>query len=83
MGEGCSSYSVRAVGALSVLRTLPEFRQQLEAHRASDGPLDVLGRMPLALSVLLLSFLALFATLRAPVEDRSGVEAMDGTSPAA
>ncbi len=82
-GEGCSSYSVRAVGALSLLRTLPEFQAQLEAHAASDGLLDVLGRMPLAISALLLSFIALFATLRAPVEDRSGVEDADGASPAA
>ena len=83
MGEGCSSFSVQAVGALCLLRTLPEFQAQLEAHRAEDGPLDALGRMPLALSVLLLSFLALFATLRAPVEDRSRVEAADEASPAA
>ncbi len=83
MGEGCSSFSVQAVGALCLLRTLPEFQAQLEAHRAEDGPLDALGRMPLALSVLLLSFLALFATLRAPVEDRSRVAAADEASPAA
>lgn len=82
-GEGCSSFSVRAVGALSLLRTLPEFREQLEAYRASDGLLDVLGRMPVAISTLLLSFIALFATLRAPVEDRSRVEAADEASPAA
>lgn len=82
-GEGCSSYSVRAVGALSLLRTLPEFQAQLEAHAASDGLLDVLGRMPLAISTLLLSFIALFATFRAPVEDRPGVDAADGASPAA
>ena len=28
----CSSYSARAVGALCLLRTLPEFQAQLEAH---------------------------------------------------
>lgn len=79
----CSSYSARAVGALCLLRTLPEFQAQLEAHLASDGPVDALGRMPIPLATLLLSFIALFATLRAPVEDRSRVEAADEASPAA
>jgi len=77
----CSSFSVRAVGALCLLRTLPEFQAQLEAHLAADGPLDALGRMPIPLATLLLSFIALFATLRAPVEGPTEVEAADGAAP--
>ncbi len=78
--DSCSSFSVRAVGALSLLRTLPEFQDQLEEHAASDGPVDVLGRTPLPVAALLLSFLALFATLRAPVEDPWEASTEDASS---
>ena len=63
---GLGSYEAQAIGALALLRSLPEHRAAVEAAAAARGPLDALVQHRLLLAALLLTAFAVFATWRAP-----------------